>query len=92
MDDSASTMAKAAVRPSSKRQKSRLDRDNELYLFMSAADERAYYDEVCERIIRNPRWYLNNLSELSEFRVRFENYKPRKKSFINKVTPSIRQV
>jgi hypothetical protein len=66
---------------------------------MERPEEVAYYNEVLERVRANPRWYLNNLSELSVFRVSFENYhkkvprelkrSSKKKSFIKKVTPYI---
>lgn len=67
-----------------KRPKSNFDKENRLWLFMSKEEEDAYFAEVLERVARDPRWYLDNLSELSVFRVRFENYKPKKKLFKQK--------
>jgi hypothetical protein len=50
---------------------SRYDLSNKLYEFMSDTDEHAYFTEVCERVIRNPRFYLDHLDELYVFRVSF---------------------
>jgi hypothetical protein len=55
--------------------KSELDRENKLWLFMDAEEERAYVDEVYERVAGNPRFYLDNLDKLDTFRTRFKRYK-----------------
>lgn len=54
------------------------ERDNKLWHFMCYDEEKAYFYEVCDRIIANPRFYLENLDELSVFKVSFINYKNRK--------------
>lgn len=59
--------------------KSLYDKANKLWLFMSLEEEKAYYEETLERVIKNPRFYLDNLDELHTFRVSFLNYKPLKK-------------
>lgn len=60
------------------------DIENKLWLFMTRDEEEAYYDEVLTRVVNNSRFYLDNLDELSVFRVSFKKYKPEKmKSFIN---------
>ena len=46
---------------------SNYDRENRLWLFMEREDEKAYYQEVCSRIIANPRFYLDNLEDLYVF-------------------------
>lgn len=53
-----------------------LDRENKLRLFMTKGEERAYVEEVYERVIANPRFYLDNLENLDMFRTRFKRYKP----------------
>lgn len=55
------------------------DMENKLWLFMSKDEERAYFNEVCDRIINNPRFYLDNLDDLSVFRCSFISYAPEKK-------------
>jgi hypothetical protein len=55
--------------------RSELDYANKLWHFMDKAEEKAYYDEVLERVIHNPRFYLDNLDDLSVFRVSFIEYK-----------------
>lgn len=57
-------------------EKSSLDRENKLWLFMTSEEERRYVDEVYARVIRNPRFYLDNLEKLDMFRTRFKRYKP----------------
>jgi len=56
--------------------KSELSYENRLHKFMSKEEEKAYLDEVYERVRKNPRFYLDNLAELNMFRTRFKNYKP----------------
>ena len=46
--------------------------------FMDKELERKYYNEVLERINRNPRYYLDNLEKLDVFTVSFENYHGKK--------------
>jgi len=59
---------------------SNLDRENKLWLFMNKEDEREYFNEICDRIIRDPRFYLDNLERLDTFVVSFIHYgKSRKK-------------
>jgi hypothetical protein len=55
--------------------RSELDKENRLWLFMDVKEEHEYFDEVCERIIRNPRFYLDNLDYLHTFRVGWIPYK-----------------
>lgn len=59
--------------------KSELDRADKLNEFMTIEEEYAYYNEVLERVINNPRWYLNHLEELSVFKVSFIQYSYKKK-------------
>jgi len=56
--------------------KSELSYENRLHQFMSKEEEKEYLEEVYERVLRNPRFYLDNLAELDMFRTRFKNYKP----------------
>ena len=56
--------------------KSWYDCENKLWLFMDAEEERRYLDEVYMRVIRNPRFYLDNLDKLDVFRTRFIRYEP----------------
>lgn len=58
-----------------KLKKSYYDRENRLGAFMSIEQEYTYYNEVLERVIRNPRYYLNHLEELDVFEVSFIDYK-----------------
>ena len=55
-----------------------LERENRLWLCINSEGitveerkriERDYFNEVCDRIIANPRFYLDHLDELDEFRV-----------------------
>jgi hypothetical protein len=43
-------------------------------VFDSREEEQAFFDECCERIRKNTRWYLDNLETLTQFRVNWENY------------------
>jgi len=56
--------------------KSELSYENRLHQFMPKEKEKEYLEEVYERVMRNPRFYLDNLPELDMFRTRFKNYKP----------------
>lgn len=56
-------------------QKSDYDKENKLCMFMDLDEQKVYYSEVLERVFRNPRFYLDNLDELSVFRVSFIKYK-----------------
>jgi hypothetical protein len=51
--------------------------DNKLWHFMTLEEEHEYFNEVCDRVILNPRFYLDNLdnNQLSVFKVNFINYK-----------------
>lgn len=55
-----------------------LNMENKLWLFMTREEEEEYYNEVLDRVIANPRFYLDNLDELSVFRVSFKKYKAQK--------------
>ena len=61
------------------RRRSHYDYENRLWLFMTREEEVEFFNEVCERIIRNPRRYLDDLNNFSVFRVSFNNYHPRVK-------------
>ena len=60
---------------------------------MTPEQERVYYDTILEKVIENPRYYLDNLELLDSFRVSFINYsskrrikpKPRKKKGKNSI-------
>jgi hypothetical protein len=80
-------MERAEVTPCMRRTKSSFDKENRLWLFMEECEERAYHREVLELVFRNPRFYLDHLHELSEYRVRWENYQPRKKKYPIKRKP-----
>lgn len=54
---------------------SNYDNENRLWYFMTAEEEHAYYNEVLDRVIANPRYYLDNLDTLFTFRVSFRKYK-----------------
>ena len=43
---------------------------------MDREEEERYYNEILERMIRNPRFYLDNLEDLYLFRVSFRYYYP----------------
>lgn len=44
---------------------------------MSKEQERVYYDNVLEKVINNPRYYLDNLDKIDTFRVSFLDYSGR---------------
>lgn len=58
-----------------------------------ALDERVFFDEICERVIRNPRFYLNLLDDtgaLQSYKFSFICYNAKKKErFIKEITPNI---
>ena len=54
------------------------NRENKLSEFMTIEEEHAFFYEVCDRIIANPRFYLDNLDGLSVFKCSFINYKYKK--------------
>lgn len=54
------------------------DVENKLCKFMNIQEEHEFYNEICDRIIANPRYYLDNLDELSVFRVSFIRYSANK--------------
>jgi len=64
------------------RSRSNYDYENRLWLFMPKDEERVFYSEVLSRVLANPRFYLDRLSDgsLSEFRVSFVNYRAKKRS------------
>lgn len=41
-------------------------------------EERQVYKDCLKDIYNNPRWYLDNMDKLVEFRVSFINYKHKK--------------
>lgn len=53
----------------------------------SLEEEKEIYFLTLEDIYNNPRWYLDNLDYLVEYRVSFINYKAKKESFINEIPP-----
>jgi hypothetical protein len=54
------------------------DKENRLWMFMDAEEEKEYVEECYERVIDNPRFYLDNLERLDMFRTRYKRYKPYK--------------
>lgn len=64
--------------------KSFFDKEERLWFFMTPEEEREFHNEVLERVIRNPRYYLDRINHISGttsldvYRVSFYNYKPRK--------------
>lgn len=52
------------------------DKECLLGYFMSLDEERLYYEEVLQRVINNPRFYLDNLDDLEVFYCSFINYFP----------------
>lgn len=42
----------------------------------SVEEQKEWYDEILERLGRNPRYYLDNLSDFEVYRVDFINYRP----------------
>jgi hypothetical protein len=54
--------------------RSSYEKENRLWLFMTTEEQREYYNEVLDRVIANPRKYLDNLEYLDVFRVAFINY------------------
>ena len=44
--------------------------DDYLGALMSPKEETDYFYEVCDRVISNPRFYLDNLDKLYVFRIR----------------------
>lgn len=51
---------------------------------MTKEQERIYYESVLERVIENPRFYLDNLDTCDIFKVSFINYSRKRNIFINK--------
>lgn len=41
----------------------------------SVKEEEELYDRLLEDVIQNPRWYLDNMLFMKEFRVRWADYK-----------------
>jgi len=54
------------------------DIHNKLWEWMTYEEEKEYYAEILERVIANPRYYLDNLDDLYVFRVSFLRYDPEK--------------
>lgn len=50
--------------------------ENRLGYFMTREQEEAFYEEVLQRVILNPRFYLDNLDDLHVFRLSWVEYKP----------------
>ena len=59
--------------------------ESKLWMFMTREEEEAYYYETLDRIIANPRLYLDNLEYLKTFRVSFIQYNPRKRTSKGKI-------
>ena len=69
-------------------------------------EQEKVYDDLLEDVLANPRWYLDQLSYLSEFRVSWINYgkqnvtkpykytNPRQKNetFINETLPILKDI
>jgi hypothetical protein len=49
------------------------DRENRLWVFMTEEEEKEYFFDVCDRVISNPRYYLDNLDDLFVFLCRKRN-------------------
>ena len=54
--------------------KSRYDMEARLKVEMTLEEEYAFYNEVLQRVINNPRFYLDHLDELDVFYVSFIDY------------------
>ena len=54
-------------------------------------DEEQIYNDLLEDIYTNPRWYLDNLDYLAEFRLRWGNYRSKSAllpyKFVKKTKP-----
>ena len=50
------------------------DKLPDIYEDITIEEEHLMYDEVCQRIINNPRFYLDNLDNLWVFRTSFISY------------------
>lgn len=56
------------------------EKENRLWTFMEKDEEEWYYQETLNRILSNPRWYLDNLDYLINFRVSFIDYHDNRKA------------
>lgn len=57
-----------------KLKKSYYDKENDLRWFMTLEEQKNFYKENLERVIKNPRYYLDHLEELDVYLVSFINY------------------
>lgn len=64
--------------------------DNASYdIILDSGEEKVWFDDCCNRIMQNPRFYLDNLDKLATFKVNYTKMFPEKilyktKTFINK--------
>ena len=56
----------------------------------SIEEEARLYEELLDDVYRNPSWYLNNFYYMSEFRVRWANYRANKPILPHKYTAKAR--
>lgn len=56
------------------------DRNQWLREFMTLEEEFEYYNETLDRVILNPRFYLDNLEELDVFMVSFHDYNEKRRA------------
>lgn len=61
------------------------DIESRLWTFMSSEEEHNYYDQVCDSILHNPRYYLDNLESLNVFTVSFINYNKKKRKVYKQI-------
>jgi len=55
-----------------------IDNANYALVLESLEEEKSWFFDCCQRVIANPRWYLNHLDELTVFSVRIKEIFPNK--------------
>ena len=63
---------------------SKIDNASYELILDSEEEERAWFNDSCNRVIANTRWYLDNLDYLPTFRVNLTRLFPIKKLFKNR--------
>jgi hypothetical protein len=62
-----------------KEKTNKLDNASYELILDNEEEERAWFYDCCNRVINNPRWYLDNLDYLPTFRVKYKQLFPEKR-------------
>ncbi len=59
-----------------------IDNANYALLLDSLEEEKAWFFDCCQRVIANPRWYLDHLDQVTVFSVKIKEIFPKKVPYL----------